>query len=712
MGKSSLAWSWLHGDLRGTDVSIGSAIPTDERPKGILWYSFYESKASISAFFHTALHYFLGVGKEPTDVISSLVTAMQQQRGLVVLDGLERQLLGFSGLDQPHRREEEDSIRYFSDPRLRELLRTIASVPGGGTKILITSRLMPIELEGLNGVDELQIPGLSEDEATEFLERETQGLNKTFIADVARTYCSHPLALRLAAGLLADPGYDNAALLAGSEPKIVDELVQREHHVLEQAYEALSGPEQTFLGIISAFRGATSFDAAKAVLGTKSLDYFWAQVDRLVDRGLLWVNKHQQEFDLHPIVRLYCYSRLIDKTAVADRISGVFESIPRPQTIRTREQAEPLLEITYQYARAGRYDDACRLFDDAIWMDLGVKLDENRLILDLIALFFPEGWAGECAVLDQDLGEGLVQKTAQVLASTGRYSDVVALLGKGSPSRREGNAQVGQFFGRALFETGLCAAGIDEMYRALNLTEDEHRKGHMHDAIALVFSTIHCTTQARYHAREMKGCYKRSRRLDARHRFEVIFRKINVLSSSRKAERLVQTLEDAAKELGWDATTKLLVQTKAELLIRRLEAAKGKHSRVKQFMTGVDGVADVDEADRLISELLGEARNTGDTPLEGLLLRLSARLTVYSDLERAAAAANESLRIARRLDSVFTKISALRVLSDVEVKIGEFRHGLAHLREARALVPKDAICEPLRSEIATELHNLERAAPL
>jgi tetratricopeptide (TPR) repeat protein len=705
MGKSSLAWQWLHSDLRRTGADSRAWVNSGQEPQAVLWYSFYEPGANFSSFLQIAHCYLGGQLTAITPTVESVATDMTRLRGIFVLDGFERQLLGFSNLDQPHREENaEDSIRFCADGRVAKFLETVASIPGKGSKILITSRLMPVELEALAGVHDLRLPGLSDDEAVEFLEREVLGIDRELVVKIATTYSAHPLALRLAAGLLNDPSCNYLAVAEDAD-LVLNGLIQREHHVLEAAFEALGEPDKAFLSTISAFRGATSFDAARAVLSGGDSPTFWLQVKRLVDRGFLWTNRNDRTFDLHPIVRLYVYSRLTDKASVADRIRHVYEAIPRPVALTSVDQAEPVFEICYQYARAARFNEAWDLFSTALWMDVGVKLGEDNAILQIISLFFPNGWSGDIPV-SGPRQPMLISRAAQTLRRKDRHRDVISLLeSRTSNSKDESNIDALRCLGHALFCIGNFSEGVAVVQRALELSEDRHTQGHVYRELIYIFDKLEMRVQAHHHLNRMKSCYKQAGMLDARHLFEAKLAEYDLCKALRIKQNRLTELEDAARALDWEQALQLWRSRRANFLVKRLDNV-GRTPIIYQWLFGIKPEnGDETVAEGLIEELLLDARNADDVAEESWLLSLSARLAKKSDATRARATAVEAVRLARRTEGIFPILHALRVLADVESSNGNLDGQAESLREALQLVPNDDIASSLRNRIQNEIRH-------
>src|SRR6185503_16121373 len=146
-GKSALVWHWLTHDVRPT------AWPR------VVWWSFYEGDASFDHFLAETLDYLSG-GKidaaqlSAKDAVKTLVQSLHAPGTLLVLDGFERVLRAFGGLDAAYQGDEakrEDSDRDCISPLAEQFLYNVALQPQLRSKVLLTTRLCPRVLEAKGG---------------------------------------------------------------------------------------------------------------------------------------------------------------------------------------------------------------------------------------------------------------------------------------------------------------------------------------------------------------------------------------------------------------------------------------------------------------------------------------------------------------------------------------------------------------------------------
>ena len=95
-GKSALAWHWLTHE-----------VDARQWPR-VVWWSFYEGDASFENFLRETLAYLkidpslLG----PRGQVDALLDALRQPGTLLILDGFERQLRAFSGMNAAYQGDE------------------------------------------------------------------------------------------------------------------------------------------------------------------------------------------------------------------------------------------------------------------------------------------------------------------------------------------------------------------------------------------------------------------------------------------------------------------------------------------------------------------------------------------------------------------------------------------------------------------------------
>ncbi len=393
LGKSALAWVWLQADVRDVPIPGVDPPPTkggaisklaeSSRPEGVLWWSFYESESTFTAFLNEAIVY-VSEGLIDPDRIPSvyarartLFGLLQRKRFLVVLDGFERLLRAYSGLsgglEDGGQEITDDRSGHHSmcaDPIVSKFLVWVASSPIQG-RFLVTSRLFPKELEGFGGMPlagsrREDLNSLDPEDAVAFFHAMGVRGSRWEIKSACAPYGYHALALRLLCGYIvnhvAQPGDIQVAL--HYDP--TKELVPQHHHILNLAFDALGLDERRLLSRIAAFRSEVDFEGINAIGGLEIAALERALRD-LISRGLVFFNRSRVRYDLHPIVRRYAYDRLTDKPTIHSRLRDYFAAVPEPDlNVRRVEELFPVIELFYHTIGAGRFDEAFKLYRDRL----------------------------------------------------------------------------------------------------------------------------------------------------------------------------------------------------------------------------------------------------------------------------------------------------------------------------------------------------------
>ena len=415
MGKSALTWAWLQRDVLGRplpglaqdppEVADICRVPEAARPEGVLWWSFYEREAKFVTFLDKTLTYASGGSVDPRNVPSAhektqmLVNLLQQRRLLLVLDGFERELRAYAGLSAAYQGDAvaEDArgdFRACTDPHAATFLRWAAALPLR-SRVLLTSRLFPRELDGLAGCQRERLSSLDPKDAVIFFHAQGVRGTRAEIQSACQPYGYHPLALRLLAGMIVRDRRKPGDVRVASRRSVLPQLRGKErHHILQVAYDALDRRKRELLSSISAFRSPMSYEALSTFDPYKSEEQFDAALDELLDRGLLLCQEESQRYDLHPIVRRYAYDRLADKTGVHTRLRDYFAAVPAPEEeqVQSVEDLALVIELYHHTVRAGRYDEALELLHDRLIPNpLYYRFGTYQTCVELLRALFPDG---------------------------------------------------------------------------------------------------------------------------------------------------------------------------------------------------------------------------------------------------------------------------------------------------------------------------------
>lgn len=391
MGKTALSWYWIHEDV----IKKGLAS------HGIIWFSFYEKENSFEKFLNNAIVYVTG-GKTNPDTLQSthekmdaLRNALYNNEYLLVLDGVERVLRAYCDMSAPYqgdeiRIDEKGEYRSFIDPNLGEFMMGLASgYPQ--TKTLLTSRLFPRELDDMEGCIKKELTQLEKDDAVEFFKKQGVKGTRAEIEEVCNAYGSHPLSLRLLSGMIVHDMKSCGDIRVWTKYNPLPKLIPKEHHILELAYDSQDKKKQVFISKLSAFRNPMDYDAVSILNDFGDEEKFNDILNELVDRGMLFRDEKSNKFDMHPVVRKYCYDRLGDREGVHSRLKDYFTAIPVPEKIESADDLAPIIELYHHTVGAGKYDEAAELYRNRLSNKLYYRFGAYQTIIELLRALFPDG---------------------------------------------------------------------------------------------------------------------------------------------------------------------------------------------------------------------------------------------------------------------------------------------------------------------------------
>ncbi len=405
MGKSALAWFWLHADVLGAPPAGYSKadaenlrVPEDRRPEGVLFWSFYERDAHFGAFLDRAARYVGASDDSAADLsdrekLDIVLGALGQRRILLILDGFERELRAYAGYRAPYQGDVEGGgdDNDCVDPRAAEFLQSAASLALAG-RVLLTSRLFPNELIDLAGCRHERLENLAPDDVVSFFESTGVKGTRAEIAQAVAPYGGHPLSVSLLARAIVKDRRMKGDIKASGRHTVLDKLKGKHgHDILAVAYDEMSAERRELLSRIAAFRSPMDYEALETVATLKGakLD---AALDELEARGLLLRDPDGERYDLHPIVRQYSYDRLADKAGIHGRLREYFEARPAPERVETLADLAPTIELYWHTVGASRLDAAQRLLRDRLIPNpLYYRFGAYERAIELLGALFPEG---------------------------------------------------------------------------------------------------------------------------------------------------------------------------------------------------------------------------------------------------------------------------------------------------------------------------------
>jgi tetratricopeptide (TPR) repeat protein len=384
MGKSALTWVWLQQDVLERAVEID----------GVFWWSFYDEP--FDSFIQHLACYVMGKEDQQGVDLPMLMAILQQKKFLLVLDGLERVLRGYAGMEamfiQEKRFEGNPEKESEWDRQLREPVhpqagRFLQRLYVGNSRTLITSRLMPVPLEGLFGVKYVFLKGLSKGDAVRFFRGEGVKGTRAELEQAGKVYDYHPLMLKL---LTTSIRRSRAKDIKGAfRLKLIDK--EEPHKILTRGYKLLSKEEQQVVSRIAVLRSVFTFDSAKALFPKMDEEQLWQVMQELRNLGFLFYDEKQDRFDFHPIMHAFLYNNLTDRAEVHDLAVRYFQAIPKVKKIITLEDLAPVIELYHHLVKAGKFDEAFELFRDRIHDQCYYQLSAYHLIIELLKELFPNG---------------------------------------------------------------------------------------------------------------------------------------------------------------------------------------------------------------------------------------------------------------------------------------------------------------------------------
>ncbi len=497
MGKSAVTWKWFQQH----------AAESFQPLTGRMWWSFYESDAGYQQFLSSALAYCTGQRRKEMEASLSLseqeaalLAVLDREPFLLVLDGAERLLLAYSGLDFAHLSDDEldtrtanqvagalgldaaetetmvaqHRLRNTIDPHAGVFLRKLASVRA--SRILVTTRLFPSALQtvtgqAMPGSEAVFLRGLTPSDALALWREMGVGGGEEELEGLFAKFDHYPLLIRALAGEVARfrpaPGDFDAWQRAYPEfnPYRLP-LVQVKSHVLAYALQGLGEEARHLLQTIAAFRAPVTYDTLAALFnrsrpeGTDeatSRSVLDKELSELEDRSLIGWDRAANHYDLHPIVRGVVWEGLPEaqKMGVHQVLRSHFEAFPASKKEELSvSEATPVLELFHSLVALEKFHEASGLYFERInhVVDFWGS-GQSSMNLAMLRSLFPAG-------LDSP-PEGLEISTYAQLGHAFRRSldfenalRCYRLLWS-SEDRSQMKPQVGGFIGRLCLDVGL-----------------------------------------------------------------------------------------------------------------------------------------------------------------------------------------------------------------------------------------------------------------
>ena len=330
-GKSTLAWRWLQRVQQSHD----DALKFD----GVIWWSFYEENSALDALISDALTYLTGSDDGGVTTLSRaereqfLLSALNEQRILLVLDGVERLLSIYTSAPQIVRDEvSSERFRKLSQRQDDEFIGKLIHV--APSRVLLTTRLIPSALENRNGslisgVRRLQLEGLKTDDALHLLDNLGVTGSYNDVREFLEQFGNHALLLTMIAGRVLNyrpaPGnFDRWYRDEGQRLNLVDsDLVQNRSLILTVALSGMTDDMRKLLNLLASYESAVDYDTLRSdnPYATDANDdesrmgatiQLHNALQELEERGLMIWERTTNNYRLHPIVRAYVRETMQD----------------------------------------------------------------------------------------------------------------------------------------------------------------------------------------------------------------------------------------------------------------------------------------------------------------------------------------------------------------------------------------------------------------
>lgn len=507
-GKSALTWHWLE-KMKGVQ---GSPF------KLIIWHGFYET-GQVDTFLADVLQF---LGQKPLELgskrvqLNRLLELLAASPALVVLDGAERLLRAYSGINAAYQGDEEQNptighARECVDPVAADLLIGLSHLKNG-SKTLMSSRLMPRDLLGHgeklpHSITRLDLTGLDPEDAYRFFSEWGIQTTRAEINAVCAPLDYHPFCMALLAGYAADDFENPGDLRAAVDYDPIPDLRGRQKHILQRAYDSLPPDAQNLLGSLAAFRNAVSWETIAAVFGENR--QIRNNLRLLERRGLVQRTPNTKELpttiDLHPITRRYAYECLADPTAVHTRLIDYFKAVPPTQTINSLADLRPTIELYHHLTFAERHDEARELFRDRLATPLYFQLGAYHQRIELLRALFLDG-EDKLPRLSEASAQGwTLNALASSYSLSGQPGAAVPLLQQGlaivGKQEDKPNLAVGlSNLANQQLQIGALAAATNNLRRSIVLCqeiEDGFREAAAHQYYSRLLAYCGDWTQAR-----------------------------------------------------------------------------------------------------------------------------------------------------------------------------------------------------------------------
>ncbi|MFY1695945.1 MULTISPECIES: glycosyltransferase [unclassified Solwaraspora] len=419
MGKSAIAWTFWD--------QIVPALPLADRPEVAVWWSFTDLDGTVSALISKL------ADQASSDVaggpVERAVHTLLNRRCLLVIDALERQLEAFSSMvfrsdlevGQQPMSDLAGDRRRIVDPRLVDLLSAVRT--GKRSQIVITSRLMPINLEAAPdrpryGVELVNVPPLTTTDGQRLLSSFGLPEDKLLMARLDESTGMHPLLLQLAARFLASRRVDSSEIVTtvateGLPTNLKQEIDRARATFMNSILQQLSSEEVLVAQVVAASTQPLATGEVRAMVTRLSTDPIDVPrvLGSLADLSLVASDRRplgDTRWAIHPVVQgaIRALQTATAPDTIVQAVAIEFTSaLNRAYTdVRGISDLQRPIELFNALCSLQRYDDAAIHYIRSLHQPLTFACPrdhQERLIL--IGRLFPNGWRAETPIGDSRL---------------------------------------------------------------------------------------------------------------------------------------------------------------------------------------------------------------------------------------------------------------------------------------------------------------------
>ena len=427
MGKTALAWRWLQDNVIKKRLKL----------EGVVWWSFYDEKSSFEKFLDFCIENVIktdpsaraitqdnvitlknikakdiyDIIKINTDLfikvtildkIEMVYKYFQQAPFLLILDGIERMLKDYIGLGSPYKDEEvkdKENIDFNKciDLNFGFFLRLLANETSK-TKTLITTRIHPYELENLKGVKKMDLSPLKPEDAIKyFINMGLKGTRRE-LKEAATAYGYYPLCLNILAGMvLNDKKYPSDIrqwIKKNPFPKLKGE--KQRHHILKLAYNSLNKNQQEMISKIATFRSSIKFEEITLLNKLDNDEVLQELIGEFEKRRFLFQIHDKKgdviKYDMHPIIKHFCYKQLKNPKKTHLMLHNYFKSISYSKVIKSLDDVQPLIEYYHHTVYAGKYSEAYKIYNEKLFSHIILQFGRHLIEIELLSALFPYGY--------------------------------------------------------------------------------------------------------------------------------------------------------------------------------------------------------------------------------------------------------------------------------------------------------------------------------